>query len=71
MPKISATGFEKRIAAHPQAQGLSRSKIQRLAAKLVKRANAMQEQFDFFAEMRVLGLVSDPTARDAIRNVEG
>ena len=71
MPEITATGFEKRIAAHPQAQGLSRSKIQRLAAKLVKRAQSMQEQFDFFAELRILGLVSDPTARTAISNVEG
>lgn len=64
----TASGFEKRIAA--AAPELSKSKVQRLAIKMAKRAAAMQEQFDFFECMRILGMSSDTTARDAIRNME-
>ena len=64
----TATGFEKRIAlAAPQ---LSRSKCQRLALKLAKRAERMQEEFDFFTELRVLGIHADRTALTAITNTE-
>ena len=69
MPEISTTGFEKLIAA--EAPNLSRGRVKALAKRIAYRAQSMQEQFDFFAELRILGLVSDPTARDAIRNIEG
>lgn len=69
MPKISTHGFERRIAT--EAPHLSRGRVKALAKRITYRAQSMQEQFDFFAEMRILGLISDPTARDAIRKVEG
>lgn len=65
---MTATGFEKRIAE--AAPHLSRSKCQRLALKLAKRADRMQEEFDFFAQLKILGVSADPTAVQAIRNVE-
>ena len=70
MPGI--TGFEKRIRAYADEHfiPLSRSKAQRLALRIAKRAQAMQELFDFERELRILGIASDPTARDAVRNLE-
>lgn len=65
---MSTTGFEKRIAA--EVPDLSRGQVKKLAARLAKRAAVMQEEFDFYAALRVLGISTDPTARDAIRNVE-
>lgn len=65
---MSTTGFEKRIAA--EVPDLSRGQVKKLAHKLAKRAAAMQEEFDFYDALRVLGISSDPTARDAIRNME-
>ena len=65
---MTITGYEKRIReADPT---LSRSKAQRLAARIAKRAAAMREEFDFFKELRILGIIADPTARDAVANLE-
>ena len=64
---MSTTGFEKRIAA--EVPDLSRGQVKKLAARLAKRAATMQDEFDFYAALRVLGISSDPTARDAIRNI--
>lgn len=61
---MTTTGFEKRIAA--ACPHLSRSKVQRLALKLAKRAERMQEQFDFYDQLRILGIHADVTARDAL-----
>ncbi len=30
----------------------------------------MQQEFDFYEHMRILGMTSDTTARDAVRNIE-
>lgn len=60
----NTTGYEKRIAL--AAPHLSRSKCQRLALKLAKRAERMQEEFDFYTELRVLGIHTDASARRAI-----
>ncbi|MCT1430609.1 hypothetical protein M3G50_07560 [Brachybacterium muris] len=65
---MTTTGFEKRIAA--ACPDLSRSKVQRLALKLAKRAERMQEEFDFYDQLRVLGIQADPTALTAIKNME-
>ena len=65
---MSTTGFEKRIAA--EVPDLSRGQVKKLAARLAKRAATMQEEFDFYAALRILGVSPDPTARDAIRNLE-
>lgn len=61
---MTTTGYEKRIAA--AAPHLSRSKCQRLALKLAKRAERMQEEFDFYAELRVLGIHTDAAAKKSI-----
>lgn len=65
---MSTTGFEKRIAA--EAPDLSRGQVKKLAARLAKRAAVMQEEFDFYAALRVLGVSADPTALRAIQNLE-
>lgn len=65
---MSTTGFEKRIAA--AAPDLSRGQVKKIARKLAHRAERMQTEHDFYTALRVLGVSPDPTARDAIRNVE-
>lgn len=69
----SAKGFTWRIAAYCEEHGipLSGSKADRLGVRMKRRAERQQEEFDFFASLRILGIQSDPTARDAIFNVEG
>lgn len=64
----NTTGYEKRIAL--AAPHLSRSKCQRLALKLAKRAERMQTVEDFYTALRVLGVNPDPTALDAVRRIE-
>lgn len=65
---MSTTGFEKRIA--DAAPNLSRGQVKKIARKLTHRAERMQTVEDFYAALRVLGISSDPTARDAITNME-
>lgn len=65
---MNATGYEKRIAL--AAPHLSRSKCQRLALKLAKRADRMQTVEDFYRALRVLGVSPDPTALAAVENME-
>lgn len=68
MPEISTAGFERRITA--ECPTLSRSQVKRAAKKIVFIAQNMQETFDFFEGLRILGMVTDTTARDAVRNME-
>lgn len=63
MPAYSTTGFEHRIAA--DAPDLSASQVKRLAKKIAWRAAHMQEEFDYYAALRILGIYSDPTAKEA------
>lgn len=65
---MSTTGFEKRIA--DAAPSLSRGQVKKIARKLAHRAERMQTVEEFYAALKVLGISSDPTARDAIRNME-
>ena len=69
----SAKGFTWRIVAHCEEHGipLSGSKADRLGVRMKRRAESQQEEFDFFAALRILGIQSDPTAREAVYNVEG
>ena len=74
MPEINTTGFERRIAeANP---GLKRGKVQRLALKITKRMENMTqfvgatEDEVYEMGLRILGIHTDPTARDAARNIE-
>lgn len=75
MPKNTITGWKKEIRAFCNERGIrkSDSQISRLATKAHKREQSMDDaadRFDFFEAMRILGIVSDTTARDAVRNME-
>ena len=74
MPEISTTGYENRIRNDfPQ---LSRSQAKRLAKKVAWRVENMTRfvganQDDMYeTALRILGLHADPTARDAVHNIE-
>lgn len=61
---MSTTGFEKRIAE--AAPDLSRGQVKKIARKLAHRAERMQTVEEFERALRILGVYSDPTARDAL-----
>lgn len=61
---MSTTGFEKRIA--DAAPHLSRGQVKKIAKRLAHRAERMQTVEDFYTALKILGIHSDPTARDAI-----
>lgn len=63
MPSIS--GYKNRILE--AVPGIDQNRAKRIAKKLAWRAEHMQEEFDFFAELRVLGIHADPTAVQAVR----
>ena len=50
---------------------ITNGKARKLSIRLARRAERQQEEFDFFAALRGLGIQSDPTAREAVYNVEG
>lgn len=69
MPEANtATGFKNRIIE--AVPGINHNFAARCAGRIKRRADRMQEEFDFFESMRILGLITDTTARDAIRNLE-
>lgn len=61
---MSTHGFERRIA--DAAPNLSRGQVKKIARKLAHRAEQMQTVEDFDHALRILGIYSDPTARDAL-----
>lgn len=65
---MTITGYEKKIKE--AVPDIKDGKARRLATKVAKRAAAMQEEFDFFESLRILGITTDTTARDAVRNLE-
>jgi len=65
---MTITGYQKRILE--TAPEVGKNKAERLAIKLVKRQERMQEQFDFYESLRIFGVITDTTPRDAIRNIE-
>lgn len=65
---MTTTGYQKRIME--AVPGIKKSKAEKLAHKITKRAAAMQTEFDFFEALRILGITTDTTARDAVRNIE-
>lgn len=65
---MTITGYQKKIME--TAPEIGKNKAERLAIKLAKRQERMQEQFDFYESLRIFGVISDPTPRDAIRNIE-
>ena len=74
MPKISIHGYERRIAA--DFPTLSRSQTKALAKKVAWRVENMTRfvganQDDMYeTALRILGIHADPTARNAVRNIE-
>lgn len=65
---MTITGYQKRILE--VAPEVGKNKAERLAIKLAKRQERMQETFDFYESLRIFGVISDTTPRDAIRNIE-
>ena len=71
---MTTTGFEKRIAQ--AAPALSKSKVQRLALKITKRMQSSARFADAPPEavyevgLRILGIIPDLTALEAVENVE-
>lgn len=65
-------GYRQRIAAYCFDHGIeiSRSKARRLGERMYRRAQSMQGEFDFYESLRILGIHTDSTARDAIMNLE-
>lgn len=78
MPENDLLGWKCRIAAYCEANGIEKSEsaIRRMAAKINKRfewstANINATDYELAeTALRILGILSDPTARDAVRNVE-
>ena len=62
VPENTAWGFQVRIME--AAPGINKNYAKRVAYRLKRRADAMQAEFDFYAELRILGMLSDTTARD-------
>lgn len=65
---MTITGYQKRILE--AAPEVGKNKAERLAIKLAKRQERMQETFDFYESLRIFGVITDTTPRDAIRNME-
>lgn len=72
MPEINRTlnltGYEKKIAS--TVPELSRPQVRKTAKRIYWIAQNMQEVFDFYEQLRILGIISDPTAREAVENLE-
>ena len=74
MPEISTTGYENRIRKDFPQQ--SRSQAKRLSKKVAWRVENMTRfvganQDDMYeTALRILGIHADPTARDAVQNIE-
>ena len=65
-------GYDRKITAWCLENGveISRSKARRLGERMWRRAERMQEEFDFYEALRILGIQPDPTAREAVYNIE-
>lgn len=60
---MTITGYQKKI--EQAVPGIKDGKARRLAQKIAKRAQDMQAEFDFYESLRILGVISDPTAKHA------
>lgn len=68
----NASGFQNRIISYCFDHGLevTNGKARKLGIRLARRAESMRDEFDFYESLRVLGIHTDSTARDAIKNLE-
>lgn len=69
---VSASGFKNRLIDEAPKLGININPNQaaKLGIKLARRAERMAVETDFYESLRILGLISDTTARDAVRNLE-
>ena len=68
MLENNSTGFEKRIAT--EFPTLSRGQVKKAAKKIKHIMDNMTEVRDFYEGLRIMGMITDTTARDAVRNLE-
>lgn len=70
---ITATGYRNRLLEEATALGIQVSKKQaeKIGIRIARRIESQMVELDFYEALRILGIISDPTARDAIRNLEG
>ena len=63
----TASGFQARIIDHCLTRGIeiSNSKARKLSIRLARRMEAMSTEFDFYESLRILGMTTDTTARQA------
>lgn len=77
-PKITRTQWKKRITEYCAEHGIDKTagQIERMAIKAYKRVEHEEQlrnatEYEIYeAGLRILGIISDPTPRDAIRNME-
>lgn len=73
MPEqLSLTGWKRHIRAYCDEAGIPKtdSQVSRMAVKVSKRMQTMNTVTDFYDMLRILGISQDPTAREAIKNME-
>ena len=63
----TASAFKARIISYCIDNGieLAPAKAQKLGVRIARRAEKMQQEFDFYESLRILGMTSDTTARQA------
>ncbi|MGP5219461.1 hypothetical protein [Arthrobacter rhombi] len=69
MPEIlTASEYKNEIIA--AVPGVNHNFAARCAKRMKRTAENRAEQFDFYESLRILGIVTDNTARDAVANLE-
>ena len=68
MPEITLTGWKHRIRAYCDANAIDKSdsQVSRMALKISKRMTSMNSVTDWERALRILGLATDTTPRDAL-----
>ena len=63
----TASAFKARIISYCIDNGidLAPAKAQKLGVRIARRAEKMQQEFDFYESLRILGMTTDSTARQA------
>ncbi|WP_413455956.1 hypothetical protein ACLQ8T_05610 [Glutamicibacter sp. FR1] len=69
---ITATGYRNRLLEEAPALGIQVSKKQaeKIGIRIARRIESQMVELDFYEALRIMGIISDPTARDAVRNME-
>lgn len=69
---ITATGYRNRLLEEAPALGIQVSKKQaeKIGIRIARRIESQMIELDFYEALRIMGIISDPTARDAVRNLE-